>query len=166
MQNGGCSRRTCRSLVRRDGRTSGRCMRYRRHLLCHAGGLAWRLLPSDLPPWGTIYRWFAARRDDGRFERINHALVMADRERVGRDASPRRQSSTARASRPLRPVGRAATMLERRSTGVMPRGGRKTGSKNQTNREGALQKVHFKIPFLANLPTLFITSTSLSVSEA
>jgi transposase len=37
-----------------------------------------------LPPWGTIYRWFAAWRDDGRFERINHALVMADRERVGR----------------------------------------------------------------------------------
>jgi transposase len=51
-------------------------------------GCAWRLLPNDLPPWGTIYRWFAAWRDDGRFERINHALVMADRERVGRDASP------------------------------------------------------------------------------
>ena len=30
----------------------------------------------------------SAWRDDGRFERINHALVMADRERVGRDASP------------------------------------------------------------------------------
>ncbi len=44
--------------------------------------------PNDLPPWGTIYRWFAAWRDDGRFERINHALIMADRERVGRDASP------------------------------------------------------------------------------
>jgi transposase len=51
-------------------------------------GRPWRLLPNDLPPWGTIYRWFAAWRDDGRFERINHALVMADRERVGRDASP------------------------------------------------------------------------------
>jgi transposase len=51
-------------------------------------GCPWRLLPNDLPPWGTIYRWFAAWRDDGRFERINHALVMADRERVGRDASP------------------------------------------------------------------------------
>jgi transposase len=46
------------------------------------------LLPNDLPPWGTTYRWFAAWRDDGCFERINHALVMADRERVGRDASP------------------------------------------------------------------------------
>jgi transposase len=42
----------------------------------------------DLPPWGTIYRWFAVWRDDESFERINHALVMADRERVGRDASP------------------------------------------------------------------------------
>ena len=51
-------------------------------------GCAWRLMPSDLPPWGTIYRWFAVWRDDGCFERINHALVMADRERVGRDASP------------------------------------------------------------------------------
>jgi transposase len=51
-------------------------------------GCPWRLLPNDLPPWGTIYRWFAAWRDDGRFERINHALVTADRERVGRDASP------------------------------------------------------------------------------
>jgi hypothetical protein len=30
-------------------------------------------------PWETIYRWFAAWRGDGRFERINHALVMADR---------------------------------------------------------------------------------------
>jgi transposase len=30
------------------------------------------LLQNDLPPWGTIYRWFAAWRDDGRFERMNH----------------------------------------------------------------------------------------------
>ena len=50
-------------------------------------GCPWRCA-ERLPPWGTIYRWFAAWRDDGRFERINHALVMADRERVGRDASP------------------------------------------------------------------------------
>jgi transposase len=51
-------------------------------------GCPWRLAPSDLPPWGTIYRWFARFRDDGRFERINHVLVMADRERVGREPSP------------------------------------------------------------------------------
>ena len=52
------------------------------------GGIAWRLLPGDFPPWRTVYRWFAAWRDKGVFEKINHALVMADRERVGREASP------------------------------------------------------------------------------
>jgi transposase len=33
-------------------------------------GCPWRLLPSDFPPWSTIYRWFAMFRDEGRFERI------------------------------------------------------------------------------------------------
>src|SRR5271169_1289080 len=51
-------------------------------------GCPWRLLPSDFPPWSTLYRWFAQFRDDGRFEKINHALIMTDRERIGRAASP------------------------------------------------------------------------------
>src|ERR671916_606357 len=52
------------------------------------GGIAWRLLPSDLPPKSTVFRWFSLWRDAGLFETINHLLVMADRERVGREASP------------------------------------------------------------------------------
>jgi transposase len=52
------------------------------------GGVAWRLLPNDLPPRTTVYRWFAHWRDTGLFETMNHLLVMADRERVGREASP------------------------------------------------------------------------------
>jgi transposase len=52
------------------------------------GGIAWRLLPSDLPPKSTVFRWFSVWRDTGLFETINHLLVMADRERVGREASP------------------------------------------------------------------------------
>jgi transposase len=51
-------------------------------------GCPWRLLPSDFPPWSTLYRWFAQFRDDSRFEKINHALIMTDRERIGRAASP------------------------------------------------------------------------------
>jgi transposase len=65
-------------------------------------GCPWRLVPSDLPPWATIYRWFAAWRDDGRFERINHALVMADRERVGRDDSQSVKTTEAGGPRGLR----------------------------------------------------------------
>lgn len=52
------------------------------------GGITWRLMPKDLPPWQSVYRWFAVWRDSGLFETINHTLVMADRERVGRAASP------------------------------------------------------------------------------
>jgi putative transposase len=52
------------------------------------GGIPWRLMPTDLPPWPTVYRWFATWRESGLFETINQALVMRDRERVGREASP------------------------------------------------------------------------------
>ena len=52
------------------------------------GGIAWSLLPKDFPPWPTVYRWFARLRDDGTWETVNHHLVMRDRERAGRDASP------------------------------------------------------------------------------
>ena len=51
-------------------------------------GCPWRLIPSDLPPWSTLWRWFRLWRDDGLFERISHGLVVADRERRGREACP------------------------------------------------------------------------------
>jgi putative transposase len=52
------------------------------------GGVAWRLMPDSFPPWRTVYRWFARLRDDGTWETVNHHLVMRDRERAGREASP------------------------------------------------------------------------------
>src|ERR1700674_5223709 len=42
-------------------------------------GCPWRLLPNDLPPWGTIYRWFAAWRDDGRFDAASANSVRQER---------------------------------------------------------------------------------------
>lgn len=51
-------------------------------------GCAWRLLPKDFPPMTTVYGWFLRFRREGLFETINHHLVMLDRERVGREASP------------------------------------------------------------------------------
>jgi putative transposase len=52
------------------------------------GGVPWRLIPSHFPPWRTVYRWFARLRDDRAWENINHVLVMQDRERASREASP------------------------------------------------------------------------------
>jgi transposase len=51
-------------------------------------GCAWRLLPKDFPPMTTVYGWFLRFRREGLFKIINHHLVMIDRERVGREASP------------------------------------------------------------------------------
>jgi putative transposase len=52
------------------------------------GGIPWRMLPKDFPPWETVYRWFAILRDQGIWESINHIFVMQDRDQSGRDASP------------------------------------------------------------------------------
>lgn len=52
------------------------------------GGIGWRLLPSDLPPRSTVFRWFCRFRDDCLFEKINHRLLRKDRQRCGREASP------------------------------------------------------------------------------
>jgi transposase len=51
-------------------------------------GCPWRLIPSDLPPWSTLWRWFRLWRDEGLFARISHGLVVADRERHGREPCP------------------------------------------------------------------------------
>ena len=52
------------------------------------GGCPWCMLPEHFPPHQTVYRWFTRFRDDGTWESLNHQLVMFDRERVGREASP------------------------------------------------------------------------------
>lgn len=51
-------------------------------------GMAWRLLPHDLPPWQTVYYYLRRWQREGVWDRIHHTLVMADRERAGREASP------------------------------------------------------------------------------
>jgi transposase len=51
-------------------------------------GCQWRQIPNDFPPYSTVQGYFYAWRDEGLWERINHALVMDAREKMGREASP------------------------------------------------------------------------------
>lgn len=67
------------------------------HVL-RAGG-AWRHLPREFPPWPTVHRWFLRLARAGAFERLAHALAMADRERAGRGASPTAAVLDAQAAR-------------------------------------------------------------------
>jgi putative transposase len=60
------------------------------------GGIPWRMLPEHFPPHQTSYAWFARFRDDGTWEKLNHHLLMLDRERAGRDAKRRRHGQPER----------------------------------------------------------------------
>ena len=51
-------------------------------------GCQWRALPRDFPPYSTVQGYFYGWSLDGRFASINHTLVMAAREKAGREASP------------------------------------------------------------------------------
>ena len=51
-------------------------------------GCAWRYLPSDFPPWPTVYGYFAAWRDDGTLARLHDALRARARAAAGRDPEP------------------------------------------------------------------------------
>ena len=51
-------------------------------------GIPWDAMPKDLPPGCICYDYWRVLTDGGHLDRINHVLVMADREKAGRDASP------------------------------------------------------------------------------
>jgi transposase len=51
-------------------------------------GCPWRMIPDSFAPASTVYRWFVRLRDEGIFQTMDHHLLMRDRERVGRQASP------------------------------------------------------------------------------
>jgi putative transposase len=52
------------------------------------GGIPWHLIPKDLPPKSTVFGYLGRWRDPGVFTRINHHLIMLDRERTNCHASP------------------------------------------------------------------------------
>ena len=51
-------------------------------------GCGWEMLPTDFPPWQTVYWWFRRLMRRFLFSTIHNMAVMIDRERAGRQASP------------------------------------------------------------------------------
>jgi transposase len=51
-------------------------------------GCQWRMIPNDFPPMSTVQGYFYDWRERGLFHEINHALVIAAREKEGGEASP------------------------------------------------------------------------------
>jgi putative transposase len=51
-------------------------------------GCPWRLMPHDLPAWGTVYWYFRIWRREGIWNQVLEALRRQMREKQGRDQEP------------------------------------------------------------------------------
>lgn len=74
------------------------------------GGIAWRALPHEYPPWQTVYHYFRRWRLDGSWERLSAILCAATRMRAGRSAAP------------------SAAILDSQSAKTTEKGGRVAGT--------------------------------------
>ena len=100
-------------------------------------GAAWRMLPTNLPPWALVYqqsqRWIAA----GCFEAMVHDLREILRLAVGREPSP------------------TAIILDSRTLQSTPESGGRAGYDGAKKRKGS--KVHLAVDTLGELLTLHVT---------
>jgi transposase len=102
------------------------------------GGIPWRMLPNDLPPWYTVYqqaqRWLKA----GVFEAMVHDLREVLRVAEGRKPQP------------------SATILDSRTLQSSPESGGRAGYDGAKRRKGS--KTHMAVDTLGYLLALLVTA--------
>ena len=105
------------------------------------GGLQWRLMPHDLPPWAAVYqqtrRWMAA----GVFEAIGHDLRELLRLLQGRAPTP------------------SAVILDSRTLQSTPESGARAGYDGAKHKKGS--KVHLAVDTLGQLLALHVTPANV-----
>ena len=52
-----------------------------------AGGISWRMMPTDLPDWRLVYYYFRQWAKQGLVQQIHDQLVTKVRLQAGREAS-------------------------------------------------------------------------------
>lgn len=101
------------------------------------GGIPWRMMPNDLPPWYTVYqqtqRWLKA----GVFEAMVHDLRALLRLAAGRKAQP------------------SAAIFDSRTLQSSPESGTHAGYDGAKRRKGS--KTHMAVDTLGHLLALLVT---------
>src|SRR5215207_5779077 len=101
------------------------------------GGLQWRLMPHDLPPWDIVYQQTRRWMNAGCFEAIVHDLRALLRLAAGRAPEP------------------TAAILDSRTLQSTPESGDRAGYDGAKRRKGS--KVHVAVDTLGHLLALHVT---------
>jgi transposase len=104
------------------------------------GGIPWRMMPNDLPPWHTVYqqtqRWLKA----GVFETMVHDLRELLRLAAGRKPQP------------------SAVIFDSRTLQSSPESGERAGYDGAKRRKGS--KTHLAVDTLGHLLALQVTAAN------
>ncbi len=73
------------------------------------GGIKWRMLPKDFPPWQTVYDHFSRWNKAGVWEAALDAINALHRKKRTGHARPATASSTRRVPRPSTPATSAGS---------------------------------------------------------
>lgn len=101
------------------------------------GGLQWRLMPHDLPPWHTVYQQTRRWLEAGVFEMMVHDLRALMRLTKGRTADP------------------TAMILDSRTLQSTPESGGRAGYDGAKRKNGS--KVHAAVDTLGQALALLVT---------
>lgn len=80
-------------------------------------GCSWRLLPHDLPPWGTVHYYYRRWRLDGTWQQIHDILREQVRVKGGRKSSPSAAILDSQSVKTTEKGGSGALMPARKSLG-------------------------------------------------
>jgi transposase len=109
------------------------------------GGLQWRLMPHDLPPWWVVYQQTRRWLDAGVFETIVHDVRVLLRLGAGRAPEP------------------TAAILDSRTLQSTPESGARAGYDGAKRKKGA--KIHAAVDTLGDLLALHVTPAHVQDRE-
>jgi putative transposase len=77
-------------------------------------GCAWRMLPKEYPPWGTVYYYFARFKRDGTWQRMHDTLRTQVRVQSDRNRQPSAAILDSQSVKTTEKGGRVGMMRARR----------------------------------------------------